>query len=380
MKLQGIEPTPSPHTMKLILDETLPSGKSHNYRQDNKNDAPELIQELLDIEGVKGVYHVADFMALERFPKADWGEILSKVRTVLGEDEGSSHESSEKSSVQPKENFGEIRVFYQMFRQIPMQVKLDIDGEEKRVGLPKRFMDAIMEAQGSSDNMIMERQWVEQSPRYGDPEEIEKDIVEELSAAYDHERLNELVKRAYSQDSNNEKHAPFKKVTLEMLDDPDWHKRYAALDRMDPSLEDLPVLEKALHDEKVSIRRLAVVYLGMLEDSKVLPYLYEGLHDKTVTVRRTAGDCLSDMGDPSAIPEMAKALKDPSRIVRWRAAMFLYEVGDESALPALKEAAGDPEFEVDMQIKMAISRIEGGEDAKGSVWQQMTRTFSKNKK
>ncbi|MBM7645194.1 hypothetical protein JOD45_001405 [Scopulibacillus daqui] len=376
MKLQGIEPTPSPHTMKLILDETLPSGKSHNYRQDNKEDAPQIIQKLLDIEGVKGVYHVADFMALERFPKADWETVLSKVRAVLGEDEDLSQQSVEKDSAQPKESFGEIRVFYQMFRQIPMQVKLEVDGEEKRIGLPKRFMNAIMEAQGSSDNMIMERQWVEQSPRYGDPDEIEKDIVEELSAAYDEERLSELVKRAYS-NHKDAKNKPFKKVTLEMLDNPDWHKRYAALDRMDPSIEDLPVLEKALHDEKVSIRRLAVVYLGMLDDPKVLPYLYEALHDKAVTVRRTAGDCLSDIGDPRAIPEMAKALKDPSRIVRWRAAMFLYEVGDESALPALKEAEGDPEFEVDMQIKMAISRIEGGEEAKGSVWQQMTQTFSK---
>ena len=37
----------------------------------------------------------------------------------------------------------------------------------------------------------------------------------------------------------------------------------------DPQLTDLPILEKALHDEKASIRRLAVVYLGMIEDKKV---------------------------------------------------------------------------------------------------------------
>jgi HEAT repeat protein len=52
--------------------------------------------------------------------------------------------------------------------------------------------------------------------------------------------------------------------------------------------------------------------------------------------------------------------------------MFLYEVGDETALPALKQAEDDPEFEVSMQVKMAIERIEGGEEAKGSVWKQMT--------
>lgn len=163
------------------------------------------------------------------------------------------------------------------------------------------------------------------------------------------------------------------KVTADMLDNTDWRKRYQLLEQMeDPTLEDLPVLEKALHDEKSSIRRLAVVYFGMIKDKKVLPYLFEGLKDKVVTVRRTAGDALSDLGFKEAIQPMADALKDTSKIVRWRAAMFLYEEGDETALPALREAQNDPEFEVQLQVKMAIERIEGGEAAQGSVWKQMT--------
>lgn len=162
-------------------------------------------------------------------------------------------------------------------------------------------------------------------------------------------------------------------MTRQDLDHPDWKRRYQLLEQMEePTLADLPVLEKALHDEKPSIRRLAVVYLGMIKDKKVLPYIYQGLRDKTVTVRRTAGDCLSDLGFPEAQGEMIHALKDKSKIVRWRAAMFLYETGDEKALPALKEAENDPEFEVALQIKMAIERIEGGENARGSVWKQMT--------
>ncbi|MDT2208001.1 HEAT repeat domain-containing protein, partial [Paenibacillus larvae] len=90
-------------------------------------------------------------------------------------------------------------------------------------------------------------------------------------------------------------------------------------------------------------------------------------------VRRTAGDTLSDIGNPAAIPAMIKALKDKNKLVRWRAARFLYEVGDESAVPALKEAAGDPEFEVSLQVQIALERIEGGHEAEGTVWQQMTR-------
>jgi len=45
---------------------------------------------------------------------------------------------------------------------------------------------------------------------------------------------------------------------------------------------------------------------------------------------------------------------------------------DESALVALKECQDDPEFEVQMQIRQAIERIESGKEAQGTVWQQMT--------
>jgi len=102
--------------------------------------------------------------------------------------------------------------------------------------------------------------------------------------------------------------------------------------------------------------------------------LYEALADKAVNVRRTAGDCISDLGFTEAIPNMIETLKDKSRIVRWRGAMYLYEAGDESAIPALEEAsAEEPEFEVRMQIQLALERIQGGEKAKGSVWHQMTQ-------
>ena len=168
-------------------------------------------------------------------------------------------------------------------------------------------------------------------------------------------------------------------MTLDQFAHPDWRKRYQLLEQMpDPTVDDLPLLEKALGDEKASIRRLAAVYLGMIEDKKALPYLYRALKDKSVTVRRTAGDCLSDLGHPEAMEAMMEALKDNSKLVRWRAAMFLYEVGDEKALPALKAVQQDPEFEVSLQVKLAIARIEHGEEAKGSVWKQMTEA-RKNK-
>jgi HEAT repeat protein len=118
---------------------------------------------------------------------------------------------------------------------------------------------------------------------------------------------------------------------------------------------------------------LAVVYLGLTGDPAAVPPLCDALDDETVSVRRTAGDALSDLADPRAIGPMAKALQDPNKLVRWRAARFLYETGDESALAALHAVAEDPEFEVRMQIRLAIERIESGDSGEGPIWQQMTR-------
>ncbi len=372
MKIKSIEPTPSPNTMKINLDEELSGGKSNNYNEKNAEGAPAVIQDILKIEGVKGVYHVADFLAVERNAKYDWKQILPQVRSAFGE------ELSETSGEQNKVNdhFGEVKVFVQMFKNIPMQVKLTDDLTEERFGLPERFKQAVVEMQALSDNVVLERKWKEQGVRYGDLKDIGQEVVEELAAAYPQDRLDRLVNAARQEKEGGKNIQPRQTyaVTPEMLDDEDWSKRYAHLEQMNPTVNDLPVLEKALHDEKASIRRLATVYLGMLETKEVLPYLYKALKDKSVTVRRTAGDCLSDLGYEEAIPEMCEALKDKNKLVRWRAAMYLYEVGDKTALPALKEAEHDSEFEVSLQVKMAIARIEGGEEAKGSVWKQMTES------
>ncbi|WP_027409781.1 conserved virulence factor C family protein [Anoxybacteroides tepidamans] len=371
MRIRAIEPTPSPNTMKVLLDEELPFGKSHNYKLDNIHTAPPILQQIMKIDGVKGIYHVADFLAIERNPKYDWKEILQKVREAFGEEVGESQ--GRKQSL--NEHFGEVKVYVQMLYGLPMQVKLTDGEREQRFGLPALFMEAVQEAQKYAGNVVLERKWVEKGVRYGALEDIGREVVEELSAAYPPERLNRIVQMFRQGEQAKTQRRVSLKVTEDMLDNPDWTKRYAALEQMaEPGEADLPVLAKALKDEKVSIRRLAVAYLGMIGGKKVLPYLYEALKDKAVSVRRTAGDCLSDIGDPEAIPVMIEALKDESKLVRWRAAMFLYETGDESALPALKAAENDPEFEVSMQVKMAIERIEGGEEAKGSVWKQMTES------
>ncbi|WP_100331350.1 conserved virulence factor C family protein [Bacillus xiapuensis] len=373
MKIIKIEPTPSPNTMKILLDEELPAGTSNNYKADQANEAAEPLKSILKIEGVKGIYHVADFLAVERNGKYDWQQILLKVRRVFGET------AQEEKPAGPQEAYGEVQAAIQMFKGIPIQLKLTSATEEKRFALPDYFLEAFQKAQLSDDNYVLQREWQDYGVRYGDLTDIGKETIEEIIAAYPKERLNALAEHGAAGKPVPEKKRSMVKLTEAMwLEEEDWRRRYQWMEQLeDPELGDLPVLSLALEDSKPAIRRLAVVYIGMIEDKKVLPFLYKGLQDPTVTVRRTAGDCLSDLGFKEAIPAMCKALQDKSKIVRWRAAMFLYEAGDETALPALEAAENDPEFEVKMQVKMALERIRGGEQAKGSVWKQMTEARTK---
>jgi hypothetical protein len=376
MKLLSVEPTPSPNSMKLNVDERWPAGRRAAYTPERADEAPEPLRSLLKIEGVKGVFRTADFIALDRKPGADWPRILAEAAKLFETADGAAGTAPAPAG---PDAFGELHVLVQVYRGIPMQVRVRIgDREAARLGLPEKFAKAVHEAAGST--LIMERRLEEYGIRYGEPEEIAAEVAAELDAAYTDERLRELIEaaKAAGPAAPDVPAAPRERRPLtaeelaRALEAPDWQTRYAALERTQPEPGMLPLLAKALRDDNVSVRRLAVVYLGDLRSPEALPLLAEALKDRSPAVRRTAGDTLNDLGDPAAMPAMIEALKDPNRLVRWRAARFLFEIGDESALPALREAAEDEEFEVRLQAKMALERIERGEEAAGTVWQQMT--------
>lgn len=379
MKIISIEPTPSPNSMKLNMDESLPAGIRKTYTKDNNADAPDSIKQLLAVQGVISVFHAADFIALDRTSKGDWQFILAKARELFGEAEGSKGGDGLSVGVEPQAEaaFGEAQVLVQMFRGIPLQVRVRAGSEEARLAMPERFTEAAVRAGTASPNLIKERKLEELGVRYGELKDIAGEVVQELDASYDAARVESLVSLAMQETpvspAPEADGAEDIGAALLQLRHSDWKLRYAALQKIQPSLETLPLLVHALQDENTSIRRLATVYLGDIKEPEVLPYLYRALEDDTASVRRTAGDTLSDLGDPAAMPAMAKALKDRNKLVRWRAARFLYEVGDSTVLKDLHEAADDPEFEVRMQVKIALERIEGGHAAEGSVWQQMTR-------
>jgi len=121
--------------MKINLDQELPLGKSHNYKKDNAEGAPAVLRNILEIEGIKGVYHVADFIAVERNAKYDWKDLLAKVREAFGDEAATGEQAQTEIS-----RFGEIQVQVQMFKDIPLQVKLLDGNEEKRYGMPEYFL------------------------------------------------------------------------------------------------------------------------------------------------------------------------------------------------------------------------------------------------
>ncbi|MDK8181949.1 virulence factor [Paenibacillus sp. UMB4589-SE434] len=374
MQLLRIEPTPSPNSMKLHLDTNLPDGVRRTYTLQHKHNAPALIQKLLEIDGVKSIFHTADFIALDRKPHADWAGILAHVQQVFGW-------SKDAAQVELDENaaysFGEAQVYVQYFRAIPMQIRVQGDGKEERIGLSARFLNAVHEV--ASATLIKERKLSDYGIRYGELADIAREVEQELEATYSDDRLKSLVEQAVAKKSEEtpfvEERTTWDEATIHrMLTDADWRTRYAALDQLQATEEHLPLLGQLLHDPQSQIRRLVVIYLGAINTPAVLPHLFKALTDSSVSVRRTAGDTLSDIGDPSAMEPMKIALQDSNKLVRWRAARFLYEVGDEQSIAALTAALDDTEFEVALQARMALERIQSGEEAAGTVWQQMARS------
>lgn len=406
MRLRSIEPTPNPNNMKLNLEESLPQGERYAYTAAapaaERAHYPVAIRRLLEIPGVKSLYHCLDFIAVQRVSSsADWQGILAQARGVLG-DPGTVENPVSAGGTGTDEGMGQVHMFIQYFRRIPLLVKAQThtygpDGgaggagageapavREVRANLPPRFAAAVKAATPASPNMLLDRRWVPVEPRYGELQEAAEALAAEIDASYPDARLDALVRQAFEQSPDGpEVRETRRRYTdeerAELLASGDWKQRYAAVDSIGADAAHFNELAAAMHDPHVSVRRLATIYLGLLKIPETLEPLIAALKDKAPVIRRTAGDALNDLapsGDDRAraIDAMIEALGDKNKLVRWRAARFLYELGDARALPALKAAAAEAsEFEVRLQAAQAVERIEGGRPAAGPIWMQMTR-------
>ncbi|MEB7409416.1 virulence factor [Mammaliicoccus sciuri] len=367
MEIVRVEPTPSPNTMKIVLSFKKEDRSSNTYTEVNDHN-PEFINRILQLDGIKSVFHVMDFIAVDKRPKENWDTLLKDVTAAIS----GSDQEGDFAENKVNEHFGEVKAEVLKFKGIPYQIKLTTQEEEKRKQLPEIYIDSMLKATKDSDNVVFLRKWEDLGVRYGEEEEVLAAVQEEILALYPKEKLEALVEEALTSDITipEKQFVHIDKETFEQEED--WKVKLRMLnDFPTPTEDDYPLLDVALNDEKPQVRRMAIVLLGMIESKETLPYLYKGMKDKVVSVRRTAGDCLSDLGFKEALPVMIEALEDPQKIVRWRAAMFIFDEGDETALEALKKRQDDPAFDVKLQVQMAIERIENGEEALGSVWKQM---------
>lgn len=368
MEIVRVEPTPSPNTMKIVLSFKKEDRSSKTYTEANDQN-PEFINRILQLDGIKSVFHVMDFIAVDKYPKENWDTLLKDVTSAIS----GSTDNNALNTNQVNEHFGEVKAEVLEFKGIPYQIKLTTSDEEKRKQLPEIYIDSMLKATKDDDNVVFLRKWKDLGIRYGELDEVLETVQEEVQALYPETLLEQLVHDAIQSDVKvpEKQFVHIDKASFEQ--EQDWKVRLRMLnDFPTPTEADYPLLNLALNDVKPQVRRMAIVLLGMIETKETLQYLYKGMKDKVVSVRRTAGDCLSDLGFREALPVMIDALEDPHKIVRWRAAMFIFDEGDETALEALRKRQDDPAFDVKLQVQMAIERIENGEEALGSVWKQMS--------
>ena len=48
-----------------------------------KTSQPDFINDLLQIKDVKSIFHVIDFLAIDKYPKANWEEVLPQITASL---------------------------------------------------------------------------------------------------------------------------------------------------------------------------------------------------------------------------------------------------------------------------------------------------------
>lgn len=83
MNIIAIEQTPNPNSMRVVLDTELPSGTSHNYTKKDAATASEPAASILNIEGIRGIYHVMNFMAVEKNSDVEWDGLLESIQTII---------------------------------------------------------------------------------------------------------------------------------------------------------------------------------------------------------------------------------------------------------------------------------------------------------
>jgi HEAT repeat protein len=120
-------------------------------------------------------------------------------------------------------------------------------------------------------------------------------------------------------------------------------------------LETLEFFEKALDDENILMRKVAVDLLGTLSDSNTVRPLIKALRDKNSDVWVKAADALTRIGRP-AVFSLIQSLKDEDLILQRKAVDVLEGIGEPATRPLI-EALNDGDINVKINAIEALGNI-----------------------
>ena len=73
------EPTPNPNALKFTLNRVVAEGRSKTYASPEAAAASPLAKQLFEIDGVKSVFFLNNFITVTREPDSDWVALARQV-------------------------------------------------------------------------------------------------------------------------------------------------------------------------------------------------------------------------------------------------------------------------------------------------------------
>ncbi len=82
MEIVRVEPTPSPNTMKIVLNDKRKDNKSNTYTT-IQDDQPNFINDVLAVEGIKSIFQAMNFISVDKKSDSNWDDLLPRVTETL---------------------------------------------------------------------------------------------------------------------------------------------------------------------------------------------------------------------------------------------------------------------------------------------------------
>lgn len=80
-----MERTPNPNSLRVVFDTELEGMESFNYKKADAENAQEPAASILKLDGIEGIYHVMNFMAVEKSGDVEWETLIPAIEKAVEE-------------------------------------------------------------------------------------------------------------------------------------------------------------------------------------------------------------------------------------------------------------------------------------------------------